>query len=195
MNIIANSCVGGFIYKNELKEPFQNPFIWSLIDFESMLYLAKNFYSINFNNIRLTDVGKIEDDTWEFHLIIDNNVLVKYVHYKFSMFDKHPTVRGIDVFYDKIWEYIIDKYRERVSRMIRGGIPPTFVFANWFNKRETELDYMKLQKLNELTDSSIICAVDTIYTEFTNIKQLLRRHEQKIWNPGVAHNVYNTFIK
>lgn len=70
MNLICNSCVGGFIYKNELKSQFKNPFIWNIIDFNSMLYLVKNYENVNFNNYEL-----IKDNKWNFNLIIDKHIV------------------------------------------------------------------------------------------------------------------------
>ena len=50
LKLISNSCVGGFIYRDNVRCAYQTPFIWNLIDFESMYYLIKNFQDINFKN-------------------------------------------------------------------------------------------------------------------------------------------------
>ena len=48
--IISNSCVGGFIYRDNIRCAYQTPFIWNLVDFESMHYLIGNFRYINFKD-------------------------------------------------------------------------------------------------------------------------------------------------
>lgn len=190
MNIICNSCVGGFIYKNELKSPFTNPFIWNIIDFKSMCYLVKNYDAIDFDNYEL-----VKDKNWNFSIIIDDNVKVQYVHYKFSPKCPKPTTKYIDVYYDRIWEFIVDKYESRLARMKQSKEPPLFLFANWFNKTETLLSYQQLNLLNSLNRDNIIVAVDKICPEFVHLKQVTRDTNKKIWNPGLAKKIYDQFIK
>lgn len=190
MNIICNSCVGGFIYKNELKCPFQNPFIWNIIDFNSMLYLVKNYNNINFNNFDL-----VKDKNWNFSIIIDKHITIQYVHYKFDAKANKPYIKYIDYYSNKVWEYIVQKYVERKNRMLASKEKPLFLFANWFDKKETALSYNQLKILDNLHKDNIICAVDKIYPEFKNIKQITREHNKKIWNPGLAKKIYEKFIK
>jgi len=190
MNIICNSCVGGFIYKNELKCSFKNPFIWNIIDFNSMLYLIKNYEKINFNDYEL-----VKDKKWNFSIIIDKQVTIQYVHYKFDPKANKPYIKYIDYYSNKVWEYIVQKYDERKKRMLVENEKPIFIFANWFNVKETNLTYEQLKILNDLNKSNIICAVDKIYPEFKNIKQITRETNKQIWNPGLAKKIYNKFIK
>lgn len=190
MNIICNSCIGGFIYKNELKTSFKNPFIWNLIDFNSMYYLVKNFNIINFENYEL-----IKDSKWNFSLIIDKKIKVQYIHYKFNSKAKKPFTKYINVFYNKIWEYIVYKYETRLKRMKIENSKPIFIFANWFNEPITNLSYNQLKMLNDLQQDNIIVAVNKIFPEFKNLKQILRQTNKKIWNPGLAKNIYEKFIK
>lgn len=102
MNIISNNCLGGHLYRDFLNSEFENPFAWTVIDFNSMLYLVNNWYDINFKNYEL-----VKDEKWNFSIIIDNNVKIQYVHYKFS--PKATTITqtkpSTDIFYNKIWEY------------------------------------------------------------------------------------------
>lgn len=126
MNIISNNCLSGFLYKDFLRTEFENPFVWSVIDFKSMLYLIQNYNKINFKNFEL-----IKDNNWNFSIIIDNNIKVQYVHYKFSPTAKtvqiNPKIAG-EVFYNKIWEYIINIYNKRLERMIN---EPIFCICNF----------------------------------------------------------------
>lgn len=127
MNIISNNCLNGYLYRDCLKEEFGNPFIWTVIDFNSMLYLIKNWNTINFKNYEL-----VKDESWNFSIIIDNKVKVQYVHYKFNknVEFRDKTGPGTDVESNKIWEYIIQKYEERLARMIKKNEKPIFCICN-----------------------------------------------------------------
>ena len=127
MNIISNNCLSGYLYKDYLKEEFGNPFIWTVIDFNSMLYLIQNWNNINFKNYEL-----VKDKNWNFSIIIDNKVKIQYVHYKFNknVVFKDKTEPGTDIESNKIWEYIIQKYDERLERMLRKKESPIFCICN-----------------------------------------------------------------
>lgn len=176
MNLISQNCLTGNIYKNHLKEEFGNPFIWTVIDFSSMLYLIQNWNNINFKNYEL-----VKDDKWNFSIIIDEKVKVQYVHYIFDPSAKivqmHCNIRG-DIKYCKIWEYIIQKYEERLNRMLDKKEEPIFCICN-----------------------SDTIYKDAIYTEeqlkllekFKNV-MVLRGHEHS----NVVNNAnlfYNKFLK
>lgn len=146
-NLISQNCLSGNIYTNCLKEQFGNPFIWSVIDFNSMLYLIQNWFEINFKNYEL-----VKDEYWNFSIIIDNNVKVQYVHYKFNPKHKIPTMDSSldnigNIYYYKIWEYIIQKYEERLSRMLDAKKDPIFCICNFntifpdaiYNKKQLEI--------------------------------------------------------
>jgi len=127
MNIITHNCLAGYLYKNCIKSEFENPFIWTVIDFNSMLKLILNWDNINFNNYEL-----IKDNNWNFSIIIDNNIKIQYVHYKFdkniNFIDKNGT--GTDIKSNKIWEYIINVYEKRIKRMQIKKEKPIFLICN-----------------------------------------------------------------
>lgn len=125
LNIIADSCIGADIYKYHLKQPYQNPFCWSTMSSDSMAYLIQNYNNINFNNYKLT-----KDKNWNFSIIIDNKIKVNYVHYCFSKNDKKIRIDIADVYYNKIWEYIIEKYEERKNRLLKNNEEPIFIFGS-----------------------------------------------------------------
>jgi hypothetical protein len=50
-----------------------------------------------------------------------------YWHAKFDPSCNNPQVKGVDVYYEKIWEYLTDNYIRRVKRMIELGMPPIYV--------------------------------------------------------------------
>ena len=136
MNIISNSCLGSFIYRDILKSPYQNPFCWNVIDDESLIYLIQNYDNINFKNFEL-----VKDEHNNFYIIIDNKVKAWYIHYRYSTTDKIIRHEGEDVFYTKIMEYINDCYQRRLERMIISNENPIFVLGtSWdFGKVHYEL--------------------------------------------------------
>lgn len=127
MNIISQNCLAGNIYKNHLKSEFENPFIWTVIDFNSMLYLIQNWNSINFKNYEL-----VKDKNWNFSIIIDEKIKIQYVHYKFNPACKNLMKDKIgNIYYCKIWEYIVHKYEERMNRMLAKNEEPIFCICNF----------------------------------------------------------------
>lgn len=114
MNIISNNCLGGYIYRDILKEEYQNPFIWTRLDNLDLINLLENFDIIKFENVELfKESNKLE----KFRLRIDDKIKLQFNHYLFDQKYDKPTVIGIDVHYNKIWKYIIDVYLKRLKRM------------------------------------------------------------------------------
>lgn len=190
MNIICNSCVGGYLYKRCLNKPFSTPFIWNLIDFDSMLYMVNNFYQINWFDYEL-----IKDDKWNFSIVVENKVKLQYIHYKF---DKNATtlyVKGIDVHYARIWEYIVNRYEDRVARMVSNVAEPIFIFANWWDNPVTLLSSENLYRLDDLKMHNIIVGVDEIRPELHYVKQIIRKMPSTPYNTGLAERIYDEFLK
>ena len=190
MNVIGNSCVGAYIYKNHLKSNYENPFTWAIVDFNSMFYLIKNYNKIDFNKFKL-----IKDAKCNFSIVVDGHVKIDYVHYKLDRTAKKPIKKKFDVFYCKIWEFIVLKYLERIKRMQKCKDKPIFILANWFNVPATKLTYDQMKLLDSLKMDNIICASDKIYPEFKYIKQIPREANKKLYNKGLAKNIYEKFIK
>ncbi|MBO7693347.1 MAG: DUF1919 domain-containing protein [Methanobrevibacter sp.] len=114
MQIISNNCLGGFIYKDILCQKYTNPFIWCKIKEQYFISLLENLYNINFNNFELKKNGsKLTDG---FHISIENKIILNYTHFHFDKRCDKPKVKGISVYYNKIWEYIVDKYKKRLNR-------------------------------------------------------------------------------
>ena len=193
MNIICNSCVGGFIYKNELKCSFKNPFIWNIIDFNSMYYMAKNYDQINFENYELT-----KDKNWNFSLIIDGKIKINYVHYKFdpnaktikvdNKTDKEEEWIG-DVYYCKIWEFIYQKYEERTKRMLALNEEPCFLirdesFANANSKHSIkDIAYCNSPY------KRIIITTDKSITRNDDICKTIHVDKIEVPLPTILHNI------
>lgn len=126
VNIISHNCIGARIYQ-EKKIEYGNPFMWSIIPPDDFWYLYNHYDEINFENIKLT---KVKNDNV---LIIDDKIRVFYVHYRFDANAKTPIRRikdGVDVYYNKIDEYIVEKYRKRLERMTEQKAKPLFIVSD-----------------------------------------------------------------
>lgn len=130
--------------RDSLKQEYENPFCWNIIDANSMYNLIKNYDNIDFTNYKL-----VRDEKWQFSIVIDDQVHVKYVHYHFSQFDYKVRVVGVDLFYNKIWEYIVEKYEKRLSRM---KSDPIFIIGTTYPD-----DFYTLDEIRR------ICSIDTKY--------------------------------
>lgn len=162
MNVISNTCVGSYIMRDCLHQQYENPFCWNIIDPESMFNLIQCFDTINFGNWKLR-----KDEKWNFSIVIDGRVTVKYVHYHFSPNDPMIRSDGVDVFYQKIWEYIVAKYVSRLKRMRE---TPVFVIATSYPN-----DYFTK------TDIERICSIRTNYKIVINNNNInLDKHYDNI---------------
>ena len=111
MNIISNNCCGAFYYdQNNMKQ--LNPFRYCWFDVKSVYNIVFNYENINFRNYELQ-----KDNNWNFYINIDNKVKLNLIHHKFDSTAITPYKKGDDIFYSKIWEYIIEKYEMRLNRM------------------------------------------------------------------------------
>ena len=191
MNIISNSCVGGFLMRDHFKQEYSNPFIWSYIDTKSFYNLIKNFDTLDWFNYEL-----IKDDKWNFSLIIDNQVKVEYPHYHF---DKNATVPTVekgplhrDVYYNRIWEYITEKYTNRVNRMLSSNEKPIFILGTKYDYREMHNynpDYLKL--IDDLETKYTVILVSKHF-KFNNKKCYTFKHSTD--NIELAKEIYKMNI-
>lgn len=128
MNVIANNCCGGWLYTHN-KIEYNNPFMWSITQYDSIIYLLTHFYDINWTNIQLLD-SPLRNKTYQ--IIVDKHVAIHYIHCLFNQKEPHPTkvfrkTIGNDIDYCRIWEYVYEKYITRVRRMISCGENPSFL--------------------------------------------------------------------
>lgn len=126
INIISHNCIGARIYQLKDME-YGNPFMWSVVSPDDFWYLYNHYNEIDFNNIKLT---KIKNDNV---IVIDEKINVYYIHYRFDKNAKTPVRRikdGVDVYYNKIDEYILEKYNNRVRRMLEQKIKPIFIVSD-----------------------------------------------------------------
>lgn len=109
---MSNDCSAGLIYKKVLETTYKNPLVFKKIYFDDFIKLIKNYDIINFSNYELK-----KDNDWHFRIEVDNIFTAELNHYRFD-----KTVDGIkknfpDVYSNKIWEYIVEKYETRLLRM------------------------------------------------------------------------------
>ena len=185
MNIISNTCLGAYIYRDILKTEFKNPFIWTFIRPKHFLTLLENYESLNFSNIHLE---KRTDVLNEFKLIIDNKLEIECWHMVLdpkSKTPKSPDNRAI--YYYKIQDYIINNYQKRLNRMTAENNMPTICcerFDDYINEL-IKICYQKKYKLLLFTNK---------ITEINN-NNLLVLNYKCVDDPRILANTFSDKIK
>ena len=147
MNIIANDCVGGELYKL-CDEEYKSPFMWTVLPFKDFVELYKNYDNIDFRNIKYNETPNYYFSWYMSSLLIDNKVNLYFPH--------HARIEDCDIFtkfepikkqsmcgWKKMDEYIIEHYLKRVDRMVD---KPCFVYSQE-NRNSNE----QLRQLLDLT--------------------------------------------
>lgn len=138
MNLISNNCLGAYTYQL-LNMEYNNPFMWSTLTYNDMRNLIYNWDTINWFNttIHLANNLPTVDSTFykqhTYYLNIDRKFNIWYPHYRNSTTHPTPTVIGIDVYHNEIWNYIIEKYVARVKRMLTLAEKP-FIYLMYAEK-------------------------------------------------------------
>lgn len=120
MNIVSNCCLGGYAYKDIFNTHFANPFIWSWMTAEDVCYLIDNFNKIDFNDYELSTYNNLPlKDTVCFQITVENKIKIVFSHYQFVKSKKEIEIDKIRnmVYYNKMWEYVVKKYDDRLKRM------------------------------------------------------------------------------
>lgn len=143
MNIISNNCLGGFLYRDLLKTEYKSPFIWTLMEPDLYIEFIDNFENINFDNFELTNDSKELSN--KFSIIIDEKYKLEFIHAHFDKSSNKPKIVNADVYYCKIWEYIVEVYTRRLERM-KHETDKLFLF------HEPNLPYKNLNKLPEICE-------------------------------------------
>ena len=193
MNLISNTCLGAFIQRDWLKQSYENPFCWNVIDFKSMLYLITNYETINYNNFEIQ-----KDKNWNFSIIVDNAVKIQYVHYKFDAKCETIKTRGVDVYWNKIWQYIVEKYKERTKRMLVSNNKPLFIIGsihNWQNHVYSEDEILKICEI--CSRKGYKCIISNRNFDFSNehpnIKFNITQLSPNNCNYPLAKEIYKRF--
>ena len=197
MNIISNTCVGAALQRDCIKQEYENPFCWCTVDFNSMYYLIENFEKINFNNFEL-----IKNEKWRFSIRIENKIQINFPHYKLGKTDKTFRRHGEDIFYYKMWEYVVQKYEERLKRMKTLKNEPIFVIAT-IHKCQTYTNE-QIRKICELCSKKhykFIVSNNNIdlSKDFPTVKFIKTKFTERDFNNvGFAKSIYpeiEQFIK
>jgi len=148
MIYISQNCLAGHLYHLKGVQ-FTTPFIWCVIDFYSMKKLITEWENINFHNY------KLEKQDTQYNIIIDNLVKIQYVHYKYDEKCLEPIKKDFgDIFYNKIEDYIITKYENRLKRMEECKEIPLFCICNFKTIYEdavyTEKQLKELEQYNNV---------------------------------------------
>ena len=136
MNVITNTCLGGGIYRDILKQPFANPFIWADMTGASYNSLFMNFFDMDFRNFRIERRFSVERQLHRYYIILERNVEVKFEHVIYDRTALKPTVKGSSVRtkYPRI--LIQQNWQRRLCRMTE---PPVFLFSDMRGYRNYEL--------------------------------------------------------
>lgn len=132
MNIISNCCLGGFITRDILHEQFSNPFVWAWITTDDVCFLAEHYGNIDFRKFTIAPHdGKLIDDCC-FDVIVDRCIKIVNAHYQFKsgcVNIQQDHERNL-VVHNKIWEFVVKKYIERVKRMYSLREHPVFALCD-----------------------------------------------------------------
>lgn len=123
MNIVSNTCIGAYITRDIIKEPYQNPFQWNIIDYSSLKLLIENWNIIKSFDVKAT-IQKGNDYPT---VILNDAIKIDYVHIKLK--SKKSLKNRNDVFIDddKIIDYTLNKFKERLQRLKE---EPLFIIQN-----------------------------------------------------------------
>ena len=117
MNLITNRCLGGYIYRDILKEQYENPFIWTGIWDQYFNKLFSEYGKINFNNFSVEHDP--EERIEKYFIIIDNKIRVNYGHVLLDPKASTPVPRDVNIYTADPVGYLRQKYKERLSRMTK----------------------------------------------------------------------------
>ena len=128
MNLITNSCLGGFMYRYT-NERFNNPFIWCNITIDDFIKLAESYDSFDFKNISAKIDNALTISNVKDVFIDVGGIVIEFPHYRYEK-DSETVKRYIDVYSDNILEYATQKWFNRLDRMVDA---PIFIFHDSLN--------------------------------------------------------------
>lgn len=176
MNLIGNCCISNFI-SQIAGEGNTNPFTWIDMDFNSLYYLIINWENVKWNDYKIVKVPHPYQNRDMFEIVIENKVHLRYVHY---LYDKNvlqiKTVKQ-NVYYYKIWEYIVQKYEERKQRMLERNEKPMFI-TEWEHMNYDEAAFWKIEKENLKYKLVVITYNKNLKTNNKNILLIYDEHKK-----------------
>lgn len=185
MNIIANDCVGGELYRL-CDEEFKSPFMWTILPFKDFLTLYKSYDKIDFKNITYNETPNYYFSWYMSSLNIDGKVNVYFPHHsrdnKYTEFTKYEPIKGQSMCaWNQMDKYIIEHYNKRIERMTD---KPCFVYS-----QENRNSVEELKELLELTK-------DNYHLVFiTSNKELIEEYAKKTKNVRYVYKEKNEVIQ
>jgi len=198
MNIIANDCVGGELYRL-CDEEFKSPFMWTILPFKDFLELYKNYDDIDFKNIKYRETPNYYFSWYMSSLVIDDRVNVYFPHHsrdwKYEEFTKYEPIKGQSMCaWNQMDKYIIEHYNNRVERMIE---KPCFVYSQENRNTEEQLKrlvdvsfYNKYHLIFITSDNNLIKE----YSTKTNNVRWLLKSKNEVIQKKQAEAIKNNFI-
>lgn len=156
LNIIANNCIGSYIQRDYLKQELANPFTWATVSVPDMKKLIYNYDKINFKNFRLITYKGVK------YISVDKTFVIKYVHYAYDKNAREKIIKenhgSVTIYWDKIDNYIIEKYKARTNRMINNNNEPIFIIGNFF--KDQYINYEDAKEIASKSKYKIIFVTD-----------------------------------
>lgn len=121
MVLISNNCLAGFVYQRILKQEYNSPTIFTLMEPNEYISMIDNFENVNFENWELKNTSKELSNNFE--IVIDDKYHLLHQHFYFDPTCNEPTkvfnnkLKVMDIHYNRIWKYICDRYERHIKRM------------------------------------------------------------------------------
>jgi len=184
VNIIANSCIGGYIYR-DINQQFNNPFMWSLMKCNDMEQLILNYTKVNWANFKL-----ILTPNQYFIVRVDDCFNIHYTHYILAYGHKMTKLNDADVLDERIYEYVCQKYMTRLRRMISDGISPRFVIMA---ATQGQYDYTEENLRHLIENTSDSPYKKCIITNYSCITDIAGRNDDIVMvDHPINYDPYNT---
>lgn len=166
MNLIGNCCISNYLLRF-YGFGNTNPFTWVDLNFNSFFNLLTSFETINWDKIVISRrQHPYMKDKDIYYITVDDKVQIDYVHLLFDEKINKPLIQDHNVFYNKIWEYAVQKYNEHKDIMLKENKPPMFVLE-WEHLDYDEAAFYKMLEL----ELKYKVAVITYNTKFKDIKK------------------------
>ena len=114
-----------------LNLPYQNPFIFTRIWADDFLKLLREFDTIDFENYILnTNSGRLVEEVENFHILLDDKIKIYFKHHRFRSTANSLEFSGPNMYYNKVWEYLIKKWDERIKNLFKNKSKKIIVLDN-----------------------------------------------------------------
>lgn len=134
-NVFCNTCVGGFMMRYQ-NAGNNNPFVWTIAEFDSIKNLITNFDNIDWLNYKISVKKHPQKSFPVYVMTIDDQIDLWFVHViQDDRFEK-PTKDGklktdVNIRVKDVKAYLEDCYLRRIERMLEQNIEPTFIITDF----------------------------------------------------------------